>query len=322
MIDVSISIVASNEKDVLNKCLHSIKNTVKGGLKYELIVVENASTDGTWEMLRSEFPDVAVIRNDTRKSFCQNHNMGIRKSTGRYVLILNSDVFFLDGFLEELVRTIEQDKKIGAVMGKLLHGYPEDHGNTIDSTGVRIFRNRRTVDRGQGEKDECQYDTVQSIFSPSGAAMLCRREMLEDIKMYGQYFDETFYAYKEELDLCWRARLFGWDMVYTPKAEAYHLRGWGKTTKRQNIPRFVRRHSFKNRYLMMIKNDHTANILRDIFPILWHEVLSLVYVVFREPHLFLAWGQVFALLPFTLRKRFEIMKKASVGAKEMGKWFV
>ncbi len=322
MMDVSISIIASDEKDVLRKCIYSIRNTVGKNLAYELIVIENASTDGTWQMLRSEFPEVTVIRNEARKSFCQNHNMGIKKSAGRYVLILNSDVFFLDGFLEELVRTIERDKKIGAVMGKLLQGYPEDHGNIIDSTGVRIFRNRRTIDRGQGEKDKGQYDTVEPIFSPSGAAMLCRREMLEDIRMDGQYFDETFYAYKEELDLCWRARLFGWDMMYTPKAVAYHLRGWGKATKRRNIPRFVRRHSFKNRYLMMIKNDHLANVIRDILPILWHEAQSFVYMVFREPHLFLGWIRIFVLLPLTLRKRSEIMKKAVVGSKEMGKWFV
>jgi GT2 family glycosyltransferase len=146
--------------------------------------------------------------------------------------------------------------------------------------------------------------------------------MLEAIKMEGQYFDEAFYAYKEELDLCWRARLFGWDMIYTPKAVAYHLRGWGKSTKRQNIPRFVRRHSFKNRYLMMIKNDYLSNILRDIFPILWHEIKSIVYVIFREPHLLLAWPQMLIALPGTLKKRAEIMSRAKVSAKEMRKWFV
>jgi len=321
MIDVSFSIVASNERIVLKKCLNSIKDTVKDGINYEMIVIDNASTDGTWQMLTSEFPAIKAIRNEKRKSFCQNHNMAITKSTGKYVLIMNSDVFLLEGFLEELVRVIEQNEKIGAVMGKLLLGYPEDKGRTIDSTGVCMLKNRRTTDRGQGEEDKGQYDILGPIFSPSGAAMLCRREMLENIKMDGQYFDEAFYAYKEEIDLCWRARLFGWDMMYAPKAVAYHLRCWGKFTKRQDIPRFIRKHSYKNRYLLMMKNDHLINVIRDLPYILWHEITALIYVIFREPHLFLAWGQIVMQLPKTLRKRAEIMKRAVVGPNEIRKWF-
>jgi GT2 family glycosyltransferase len=248
--------------------------------------------------------------------------MAITKSTGKYVLIMNSDVFLLGGFLEELIGVIEQNEKIGAVMGKLLLGYPEDNGRTIDSTGVCILRNRRTTDRGQGEEDRGQYGTVEPIFSPNGAAMLCRREMLEDIKMNGQYFDEAFYAYKEEIDLCWRARLFGWDMMYAPNAVAYHLRGWGKFTKREDVPRSVRKHSFKNRYLMIIKNDHLANILRDIFAILWNEIKSVGYMGLKEPHLFLVLPQLVFLLPHAFRERARIMKRAVVGSGEIRKWFI
>ena len=152
--------------------------------------------------------------------------------------------------------------------------------------------------------------------------MLCRREMLEDIKLFGEYFDESFYLYKEELDLCWRARLRGWRVMYNPEAVAYHLRGWGRSTKREKIPAFIRRHSYKNRYLMILKDDHAINILKDLPFILWHEIKALAYMIFREPHLFLAWPRIFRLLPFTLRKRREIMKRAVVGPEEIRKWFI
>lgn len=319
---LTISIIATNEKEILRKCLNHVRENISNNIDCEVYVVDNASSDGTSDMLKNEYNYVKVITNEKRKSYCENNNNIIRRSSGDHVLIMNADVFITKGFIEELLGAIGAGKDIGCVMGKLLLRDGNESDKVIDSTGLVIYRSRRTTDRGQGEEDKGQYDAPGEIFSASGAAMLCSREMLEDVKLFDEYFDESFYAHKEELDLCWRARLRGWKIIYDPKAIAYHLRGWGSGIARRKIPRFIRRHSYKNRYLMMIKDDHLINILKSAHIILWHELKALIYVIFREPHMILAWLQIILLLPLTVRKRREIMKKAIVRPGQIIGWFV
>jgi GT2 family glycosyltransferase len=322
--DVTISIVATNERNILRDCLLSLRAGLSSSITSEIYVVDNFSDDGTLEMLKDEFGYVKVIRNDRKKSFCENHNMVIEKSYSAYVFIMNSDVFILPGHIEKLVEVLNNNGDAGAVMGKLISGSATSHNGIIDSTGLIIHKSRRTFDRGQGEKDTGKYEEPGEIFSPSGAAMLCRKEMLDEVLYEKEYFDPAFYAYKEELDLCWRARLLGWSMLYEPKAVAYHLRGWGTGTKRSKLPRWIRRHSYKNRYLMMIKNDFASNIIKDLPYILLHELKALIFVVFREPHLLLAWIDLIRLMPITFKKRRHIMEgaqEAGVSAADMRKWF-
>ncbi len=318
MPELSISIVSSEKIEELNKCLDNIYSNIGSGVSFEVFVVDNGSNISGG--IERTHPKVKLIVNKKPKGFSENHNNVIRQSSGDHVLIMNPDVFIKKGSIENLLSAINLDEKIGAVMGKLLRG--DSESAVIDSTGLIILKSRRTIDRGQGEKDRGQYDKSGEIFSASGAAMLCRREMLEDVKLFGDYFDGSFMLYKEDLDLCWRARLRGWKIVYAPAAVAYHERGWGKERSRAGIPRWIRRESFKNRYLTMIKNDHLINFLRDMPFIVWHELKALVYLTFREPHLLIAWFQIIKLLPLTLRKRAEIMKKAVTGAEEIRKWFV
>jgi GT2 family glycosyltransferase len=318
---LSVSIVATNEREQLKKCLATLLEDLAEIKDKEIFVVDNASNDGISEMIPKDHPEVRVIRNNEKMSFCDNHNMVINKSTGDMVYIMNADLFVKKGSTKILIGVLEKDPRIGAVMGKLLSGWGPEKDQKIDSTGIVIFKNRETIDRGQGELDQGQYEVEGEIFSPSGAAMLCRREMLNDIELFGEYFDHTFFAYKEELDLCWRARLKGWKMWYTPTAIAYHLRGWGKQQKRTAIPLFIRRHSYKNRYLMILKDDHLVNVFLHFPFILIREILALGFLVIREPSLFPAWGKIFLLLPLTLRKRWIIMRGAKVKAKDIRKWF-
>lgn len=315
MPELSISIVSSENIEALNKCLDNILSNIGDSVSFEVLVVDNNSNISGH--IKSVYPKVKLIVNENQKGFSENHNDVIRQSSSDHVLIMNPDVYINKGFVESMLKVINGDEKIGVVTGKLL----QPDGKRIDSTGHIIYKNRRTVDRGQGQVDSGQYNVQEEVFSACAAAMLCRREMLEDIKLFGEYFDESFKLYKEDLDLCWRARLRGWKIVYTPDAIAYHERGWGKERSRAGIPRWIRRESFKNRYLTIIKNDHLVNFLRDLPFILWHELKALVYVIFREPHLFLAWGQIFASLPLTFRKRADIMKRAVVRPDEIRKWF-
>ncbi|MFC1559524.1 glycosyltransferase family 2 protein [Candidatus Margulisiibacteriota bacterium] len=319
---LTVSLIVANEKDVLRKCLISLREGISPGIEHEVIAVDNASEDGTSEILKKEFPEVKVIRNAQKYGFCKNHNIVIKNSSGEYVLILNSDIVATKSFVNELIKAIDSDKRIGCITGKLLLGDGSSDEKVIDITGLPLKKNRQAVPRGHGEEDKGQYDEPCALLAIDGAALLCRREMLEDIKLFGEYLDESFYAFKEDQDLCWRARLRGWDVRYTPKAVAYHLRGWGKKRKRKTVPRFIRQHSFKNRYLLMLKNDYLINWLIALPFILWFEVRAFVYMLFREPHLFLAWVQFLKLLPLTLRKRRAIMKRAVVSPRGIRKWFI
>lgn len=318
---LTISIEASNEKEILRKCIISLQENIGSAIDYEIIVTCNPSAKDAYAMLETDFHDIKIIRNNVEKGFCANHNIAIKNSNGTYVLILNADVVIKKGFIDELIKSIETGPKIGCVGGKLLSGDGSSGKRIIDTTGLVLHKNRQITSRGQGEEDKGQYDISGVVFGYDGAAMLCRREMLEDIKISGEYLDETFYAYKDDQDLCWRARLRGWEIMYDPKAVAYHLRGWSKERPRKTIPKSIRQHSFKNRYLLMLKNDCLVNWLRDLPFILWFEIKALIYMFLVEPHLLLSIFQVFKLLPLTLRKRREIMSRAVISPKEIRKWF-
>lgn len=314
-IDLTISIVSTDDRETLISCLENVYSKISEATSFEVFVVDNANNIS--EFVRQKYPGIKIIINEKPKGFSGNHNSIARRSSGKYILFMNPDIFIQEGFVENIINTMKMDGMVGIVTGKLLRLDEK----TIDSTGHIIYKNRRTVDRGQGEEDRGQYDKKEEVFSACGAAMLCRRTMLEDIKIFDEYFDESFRLYKEDLDLSWRARLRGWKIIYTPDAVAYHGRGWASGRTRAKVPRWIRRESYKNRYLMMIKDDHLINFLRDLPFILWHEIKALVYVIFREPHLFLAWPQIVSQLPLALKKRSEIMNKAVVGANEIRKWF-
>jgi GT2 family glycosyltransferase len=190
----------------------------------------------------------------------------------------------------------------------------------IDSTGIVMTRDQRHLDRGAGSADAGQYEHVEEVFGASGAAALYRRAMLEDVKVMGEYFDEDFFAYREDADLAWRARLLGWSCWYVPTALAYHRR---RVTpeRRANLPPELNRYSVRNRFLLRLKNQPLAHALRFLWPGLLRDVQVIGYVLLREwssiPGLF----DVVRLLPKTARKRREIMSRRSITASELARWF-
>lgn len=336
---VSVNILTYNAQDLIGPCLRSVlKQTHKN---VEILVVDNASKDKTLERVK-KFP-VKVIKNKENLGFAAGHNVGIRKSRGEYVLCLNQDVVLDKDFVKYAVEVMEKDEEIAAVQGKLmrvkdLNGLQAD---VIDTTGLAIFKNRRAIARGSGEKDRGQYDSpstgsgreskIREIFGVDGAAPLYRRRALEDIKINNEYFDEDFFMFKEDVDLAWRMRLYGRKAVYEPKAVAYHLRGAGeKAVKdyvsvalaRRKISQFAKFHSFKNDRLMRIKNELPALFFRDFCRIIIKEIAAWVYVLLFERYTWKAIKELFKQAPNSWRKRKIIMKKKKVGAKEMKKWFI
>ncbi len=225
---------------------------------------------------------------------------------------LNADVFMEPEFVEAKVRAIESAVNIGMVEGKLLriaaHDAEKPGDPTIDGVGVVVTRARRNFERGQCEPDRGQYDEPEFVFRASGAAPLYRRELLNDVEIDGEFFDEDFFIYRGEVDLAWRAQWLGWKCLFTPAAIAYHVRGYAPD-KRKKMSRLFRQLQLRNRYLMIAKNFALENILRDLHHILWFEFRQWAYVPFFEPHLFLGLFGAIKLLPKMLTKRKAIVSR-------------
>lgn len=305
---VSAITVTWNSGREVKACLESL--SAEAGIR-EIIVVDNASTDATRDMVRA-FPKVRLIENPVNTGFAAAANQGICASAGDHVLLINPDVSFGPGFLAPLVAAVEADPEAGAAAPLLMR--PD--GETVDSAGLVMKKSRKALDIGRDEKCTGRFASPCRVFGASGAAALYRREMLEDASVDGEYFDETFFAYKEDVDLAWRANLLGWKTLFVPTAVAIHARGW-KASGRSRMTHEIRRISHRNRYLSIIKNDDPANLLLHLPHFLFYETKLLLYAILREPFLFLAFIGLARLLPDAFRKRSKIMSRRKVGPAGM-----
>jgi GT2 family glycosyltransferase len=275
---VTVGIVTWNSEKDLPACLQGV-----AAQKYpavEIVVVDNGSSDGSLHLIREALPQSRVIINDGNLGYCVAHNQAIRASRGEYYLALNPDVRLLPGFIERLVESLESRPECGSAVGKFWQ-VGEQEPRTLDAAGLFMDRRRHQWLRGHGQPDRGQYDQPQEVFGADGAAPLHRRAMLEDVKVSGEYFDEQFFGYMEDVDLAWRARLLGWRCWYEPGALATHVRTF-KPGRRRTIPRHIRRMAVKNRYLMMLKNEGREEFRRDWWRILGYDLAIWGYILLLE----------------------------------------
>jgi len=210
---ISVVTLNWNGIQVVEKCLNSLRRQTYAPL--EIIVVDNASTDGSTELIRRDFPEVKLIVNEKNLGFGGGNNVGIRASRGRYIMMLNNDTRLVPECIQALKDAIEKDEKYGACASKILLEYEDD---LIDAAGIAVCLDGLSIGRGRLEKGHL-YDEETEVFFASDGACLYRRKMLEDIGLY----DEDFFAYADETDMGWRAQLAGWKCIYNPKAVVYHF---------------------------------------------------------------------------------------------------
>jgi GT2 family glycosyltransferase len=275
---VTVGIVTWNSEKDLPSCLDGLEDQADPGI--EMIVVDNASMDRSVELVRERFPEARFIMNADNAGYCRAHNQAIRASRGEYYLALNPDVELLPGFIEHLAESLEARPECGSALGKLWQ-LGEQEPRTLDASGLFMDRRRHQYLRGHGQPDRGQYDHPEEIFGADGAAPLHRRAMLEDVKVDGEYFDEQFFGYMEDVDLAWRARLLGWGCWYEPSSLATHARTF-KPGQRRTIPRYIRRMAVKNRYLMMLKNEGREEWRRDWWRILSYDLNIWAYILLFE----------------------------------------
>jgi GT2 family glycosyltransferase len=246
----SVVVLNYNGLQYLDTCLHSlIAQELPGGL--EIIVVDNNSVDGSSDHIRRRFPEVTVIQAESNLGFAAGNNLGIEQSRGRYVVLLNNDTSVRPGWLAALVQTAEAQPGVGAVTSKLVF---LDRPDVIQNAGTLVLSDGSGADRGAGEQDHGQYDQEVEVFAACGCGMLLSRAMVEQVGG----FDPTFFTYYEDTDLSWRMRLFGWRVVYQPKAVVDHVHSG---TSVEWSP-FFTFHVDRNRLFMIIKNAPVKFVVR------------------------------------------------------------
>jgi GT2 family glycosyltransferase len=333
---LTISLVTFNGMRWLPGCIRSVRSQDVD--RYELIVHDNASTDGSREWLRelaASDPRVRLIESAQNLGFAAAHNRVIAMSSGDFILLLNQDIELDPGFLRHAVTAFARGPDVGSVQGRLRSlGADGTRTDILDSTGLAMSRDRRTVSRGQGGPDGPDVQIPGPVFGADGPAPVYRRSALLDARLprHGggwEILDEDFFMYKEDVDLAWRLRLLGWTAWYEPAALAWHARGaggapvqglWAIARTNRALPRRVRMLSWRNQRLMQVKNEALGPFLRDLPRIARREILSLGYMLLADPLSLAALASLARHLPWAMRKRMYLRQRCVERSSTSGRW--
>jgi GT2 family glycosyltransferase len=276
----------------------------------EIVAVDNGSTDGSFEWLARQ-SDVHPLENSVNVGFAAANNQGIQASTSEIVLLINSDVVMSQDYVERCVAHFET-AGVGSVTGKLLR---PDPSHLLDSAGHTVYGLGWAENRGE-ELPDAGFDRTEEVFGVCAACALYRREALEDVASDGEYFDESFFAYIEDIDLDWRLRWKGWQAWYEPRARAVHHRS--ASGARFTAP--VMRHILKNRLLTVLKDYDRGMLLRHAPAIVLFTATKTVDFARRRPSAVLGLFDAVRLLPSALRKRRTIMSGRRAGGADVSAW--
>ncbi len=262
MIDLSVVILNWNVRDLLDRCLASIRSS---RYTLEVIVVDNASTDASVAMVRGKYPHVTVIANETNRGFTGGNNQGLTAAQGRYVLVLNPDTEIVGDALDRLVDYVEAHFDVGAVGPMLLNPdrsiqpsrrrFPTVLTGFFESTWWQGFAPRGVLRRYYME--DVPANALQDVDWLNGACTLFRRQVFDRV---GVYDEVNFFMYSEELDLCRRIKEAGWRIVYVPEAQVVHYEG--KSSEQAVAARHIRFNTSKVRYFRKWHGRMTAAVLR------------------------------------------------------------
>jgi GT2 family glycosyltransferase len=282
----------------------------------EVLLFDNGSVDGSVRHVRSCYPEISIYEMGRNTGFSLPNNEGIRKAKGDYILTLNMDVVLEPDAVAELVNAIETDPRIGWVAGKMLKLTPDgERTDEIDCLGHHMARFRYATETDYSVAFRWEdYASPRPVFGASACAALYRRAMLEDVAPDGEFFDEDFFAFFEDVDLDWRAQQRGWICLFTPKAVGYHVRGGSGLARRPEIAACL----LSNRFLMMVKNDDVIHVAQDAWPIARRAARDLAVWLRENPRAVpLALVRFVGLLPRMVRKRRVIRQRRLVPSSSL-----
>ena len=253
MKQVGVIILNWNGAELLRRYLPTVIAGTDAAIA-DVIVADNGSTDNSLQVLQEEFPEVKVLKFDKNYGFAEGYNLAIAQTMYPYTVLLNSDVRTPQGWLNPLLDYMEAHPEVGAVMPKLLHDsedgektmfdYAGAAGGYIDSHGYPYCRGRifEYVEDDHGQYD----DGPKSVFWATGACLMVRSQLYQDVGG----LDKDFFAHMEEIDLCWRIRLAGKDLLMLPSSHVYHL-GGGSLSYGNPRKTYL---NFRNNLLLLHKN--------------------------------------------------------------------
>ena len=303
-------ILCSDEAPLL---AHSLPAALAEGFD-QALVIDNASSDGTAELARRH--GVERLSLERRVPYNDAMNAGLRRLGAEAVALLQADTFVAPSYRERSLAALE-DPAVGSVAPKLVRALdPETYLDDLDAAGMFIDPRRKNGLVGHG-RPASEYARAAEVFGADGAAAVWRRAALEDCAIDGEIFDENMPGWGCDADLAWRARLLGWKARYAPAATVHHIRTYSPTT-RAHTSALDRRTQFRNRYLMIAKNDSLPDLLRDAGPLLGYELLALGYAVLREPELLRGYAEAARRLPGALRRRRVIQARRRVRGVPFG----
>jgi GT2 family glycosyltransferase len=318
---VSVTVVTYNSGRFIKRCLQSVLEQ-----RYphsEIIVVDNASTDGTRAILEEFKHTCQVVYNSSNIGFAAAQNQAIRLSRGDWILCLNPDMLLTPNFTEALLQAARLDPQVGTVCGKLLTmtaDFALPLKPVVDSTGMYFTPMLRHLDRGSQEPDNGHFLRVEYVFGATAAAALYRREMIDDISIEGEFFDPDFFVYREDADVAWRAQLMGWRCLYTPHARGYHVRTVLPGNRRA-LPAVINMHSVKNRFLMRLKNMTSDLYRRNWISITARDIVVVCCCLIREQTSLKAFWFLAKNWKRVLAKRRLIMQRRRVDDNYIATWF-
>lgn len=316
---ISVIIVNYNGLRFLENCLASLRKQTYLASKYEIILVDNGSTDDSIAFIRNNSPEVKIIESRKNLGFAAGNNLGFKHAKGDFFALLNNDTEVPENWLSALVDSMLKSKSIGLVTCKILF-----HANRqiINSTGLELLSDGRGSDRGFREKDLGQYNQIEDVFGACGASVLLRKEMLTDIGN----FDERLFMYYEDLDLAWRAKLRNWRCVYTPETVVYHIH-CGSSGEWSDFFTF---HVERNRALISVKNAPIGMAFRCFSIVVIKSCIRTIQCLFlgivqREKikiakTYFHVLTSLFFNLPSFVNTRFTIQKNRKTSRGELKKW--
>ena len=238
---VSVVIPNYNGMKYLRGCIESLR--IQDDLDFETIIIDNASQDDDYKWVEDEYPDIIFKRLDKNYGFSPAVNEGIKMAQGEYVLLLNNDTVVESDFIHQMVKAIEQDERIFGVSSKMI---AYQNREIMDDAGDEYTALGWTLKRGDG-KCVNQFNEPKRVFSACAGAALYRKKVFDEMGL----FDEDFFAYMEDVDISYRARIYGYYNIYCPEAKVYHI---GSATSGSKYNDFKVRLAARNNVYVPYKN--------------------------------------------------------------------
>ncbi len=331
----TVVIIANwNGKKYLKDCFDSLR--AQSEKHFKIVFVDNGSEDGSADFVRENYPETEIVRLEKNSGFAKGYNIGMKKAFEdeniEYVFVLNNDTKLDEKCIEELVGCAKMHPDAGSIQSKVLNFF--DPGK-IDCAGILLSVDGVATNRGYGEKDGGQYDDEAEIFGANGAASLFSRKALEKTKLSaGEYFDNSYFAYYEDVDLAWRLRLAGFKSFCCPKAVVHHVH----SATAGRISGFKAYYLNRNRFFTLIKNYPLCRLVLILFILTPARYIFLLFRVIMKKgrkgvefpgqskgavakEILRAWGSVIANFPSLVRKRRIARKSKKVNCAETKRWF-